>query len=222
MFRKALIFLLFCLASPAWLVMRSRYGTRFLRYLFIAWAVMAGAAYAIRQAAFNPESFPEGISLLAAWAVGAAVIYPLSGLLWPVQFVLILLHRLAIRTGDSAPPHPWYTGALPLLPGTPRIIDHAVVMAAGLGAWVFFFGPNGALDRGISLTMIPMMAAFWLLAHSLRWNENTLPYRLPSAPAPKQEKPVTTRIVSKSRPQDGLAEIFSRRDPALNHMTQTR
>jgi hypothetical protein len=68
-----------------------------------------------------------------------------------------------------------------------------------------------------------MILAFAVLAHSLRWNENTLPYRV-KEPKPTQHgnKPRVARVAPKSRSQDSLVEVFSRRDPALRRITQSQ
>ena len=58
---------------------------------------------------------------------------------------------------------------------------------------MFFYAPDGTVERGISLTLIPMILAFAALAHSLRWNENTLPYRIPE-PKEKAPRPVKPRV----------------------------
>jgi hypothetical protein len=220
MIKKLLIFLLFCIASPAWLLMRSRYGGAFLRYLFIAWGSMAGLAYALR-AYGGPGEEAQGVSLLILdWALGASIIYPLSGALWGMQAVFMMLHRLAIRTGDGTVPHPWYAGAFPLFPGTPQLPDLLGFWTAAAIAWMFFYTPDGSFERGISLTLIPMILAFAALAHSLRWHENTLPYSVREPKAPRQAKPRIARVAPKTRSQDSLAEVFSRRDPALQRITQ--
>jgi hypothetical protein len=224
MVRKAVIFLLFCIASPAWLAMRSRYGRSLLRYLFVAWAVMSSLAYALRAYGWPAEDARvPALVLLHDWAQGAAVIYPLSGVLWGMQAVFMLLHRLAIRTGDSTVPHPWYAGTFPLFPGTPKIIDLLGFWAAASVAWMFYYAPDGSFERGISLAIIPMIFAFAALAHSLRWNENTLPYRATEPKTtPCQNKPCIARVAPKSRSQDSLVEVFSRRDPALRQITQSQ
>ena len=74
MFRKFTLFLLFCLASPAWLIMRSRYGSRFLSYLFIAWALTAGLTYLLRSVVVSPDYAPDGFYLIDQWALAAGVI----------------------------------------------------------------------------------------------------------------------------------------------------
>ena len=221
MFRKGLIFLLFAVASPTWLVMRARYGARFMRYLLIAWAVMAGFAYLIRFQALNAQAAGEGLYLIDHWAIGAGLIYPASGLLWGAQAIFSALHRVAISTGDSGRPHPWYTGAFPVYRGTPRLLDMFGFWAAALFAWTLWYAPDGTLERGIALTIAPMILAFLALATSLRANDNTLPYAVsaPRAPNPVKQRP--TRVLPKSRRQDGLSEVFSRRDPALKAITQT-
>lgn len=218
MFKKALVLLLFAIASPAWLVMRSRYGRHFLKYLFLAWVLMSGLAYALRWQAIARNLAGEPVSLIDAWAMGAGVIYPLSGALWGVQAVLMMLHYIAIRTEDSAVPHPWFTGAFPLLPGTPRFIDMLGFWTAAFVAWMFL-GPDGSFDLGLSFTIIAMILAFAILANSLRSNENTLPYRISEPKQPRRPTRIT-RVAPKSRSQDGLVEVFSRRDAALQRITQ--
>ena len=222
MVRKAFIFLLFCIASPAWLAMRSRYGNSVLRYLFVAWAVMASFAYTLRAYGWPADDAQiPALVLLHDWVQGAGIIYPLSGVLWAMQVVFMLLHRLAIRTGDSAVPHPWYTGAFPLFPGTPKILDLLGFWAASFVAWMFFYTPDGSFERGISLAIIPMIFAFAALAHSLRWNENTLPYQASEKEkTPRQNKPRVARVAPKPRSQDSLVEVFSRRDLALVRIAQ--
>jgi hypothetical protein len=220
MFRKALIFLLFCLASPAWLLMRARYGRQFSRYLFLAWAVMTASTWAVLY--LNDRNIYPGdpVPLHLAWAVGAGYIYTLGGLLWLMQLPFALLHRLAVHTGDGAPAAPWYTGAFPLYWGTPRIFDHIFGLMGAFTAWMFFYAPNGTVERGISLTLLPMLAAFWMLSFSLRWNDNRLPYSAAAPHTPKPDKIRVTQVAPKARTQDGLREVFSRRDPALIRITQ--
>jgi hypothetical protein len=219
MFRKMFIFLLFCIASPAWLLMRSRYGGRFLRYLFLSWALMATLAFLLRSAALQSLGDAGAFTALDQWALAAGLIYPFSGLLWGLQAVFLLLHRLAVGTGDSALPHPWYTGAFPLFIGTPRLIDHFAVLGACFASWTFWYAPDGTFERSFAFTLIPIVAAFAVLAHSLRWNDNTLPYSIPEPKGPRREKQQVARVASKPRSQDALPAIFSRRDPALARIT---
>jgi hypothetical protein len=223
MVKKAVVFLLFCIASPAWLAMRSRYGRSMLRYLFVAWVITASLAYALRAHGWPAEdvALTPALILFYDWAQGAGIIYPLSSVLWGMQAVFMLLHRLAIRTGDSAVPHPWHTGTFPLFPGTPKIFDVVGFWAAGFCAWMFFYAPDGSFERGISLAIIPIIFAFAVLAHSLRSNENMLPYRVSEQqPIVRANKPRIARVAPKSRSQDSLVEVFSRRDPALRRITQ--
>jgi len=221
MVRKAVIFVLFAIAAPAWLVMRARYGPRFIRYLLMAWALMAGLAYLIRYQALNAQEAGQGLYLIDHWAIGAGLVYPLSGGLWGAQAVFSGLHRLAISTGDSGRPNPWYAGAFPVFPGTPRLPDLVGFWGAALFAWTLWYAPDGTLERGIALTVAPMILAFLALATSLRANDNTLPYSVPAPRAPKHTKPRTTRVLPKPRAQDGLPEVFSRRDPALKAISQS-
>jgi len=221
MVRKAVIFVLFAIAAPAWLVMRARYGPRFVRYLLMAWALMAGFAYLIRSQALNAQEAGEGLYLIDHWAIGAGLVYPLSGGLWAVQAIFSALHRLAVSTGDSGRPHPWYTGAFPLYRGTPRLLDMFGFWAAALLAWTLWYAPDGTLERGIALTIAPMILAFLALATSLRANDNTLPYSVSAPRAPTPTKPRPARVLPKPRAQDGLPEVFSRRDPALKAISQS-
>ena len=222
MFRKIALFLLFCLASPAWLIMRSRYGSRFLSYLFIAWTLTAGLTYLLRSVILNPDYAPADLYLIDQWALAAGVIYPFSGLLWSIQGILLLLHSLAVGTGDSTLPRPWYTGAFPLFVGTPRIIDHVAILGACFLTWTFWYAPAATFERGFALTLVPIIAAFGMLAHSLRWNDNTLPFSDARPKQPRPEKQRVTRVAPKPRSQDGLAEVFSRRDPALARITASQ
>jgi len=221
--KRLVIFVMLMVSWPFWLLLRSRFGEHFFVLLLLAWGLGYVATWSLMQpgAIEHWRSIPELdalhelLPLLAGW-------YRDSIPLWGLQLVFVFLHRVGVFLGECQPPHRWYSGCFWICRYNYAVPD--IIGMAFIWFWMAAILSNRvpALEQAAPFVAGGAAAAFVLLAYASFLNGYNLPFR----PAARSNRPsLPRRYLARLRSQaarsrEGLGQIFSRRDPALQRISQ--
>lgn len=215
--KRVAVLMLLMVGAPLWVTLRSRLGEWMLAALLGVWCLGYGVAWGITQD--NPLELPHDV-----WwsAVMVRRFYESSAWMWCGQVAFALLYRAGLLLRECEARHPWSTGSIwmgPVPTGITDVIGTFVLLIYGLAAAAEL--PMAARDTAHQV-MLVMAGAFVILAIATHANGRLLPM---AAPLPKRRrKPVQylSRLKSAAkRSNEGLGQIFSRRDKALRELTRT-
>ena len=221
--KRLVLFLMLVVSWPYWLLLRSRFGEHFLVLLFLAW----GLGYAVTWSLMQPELVEYWVQvrelgllhqllpLLEHW-------YRSSVSVWLLQLVFLFFQRLGVFLGETEPPHRWHTGCF-----WPCRYNYAVPDILGTGVIWFSMASLlsnriDALAKSAPLVAGMIAAAFIVVAYTSFLNGHNLPF---GAPAGRQRTKHAPRYIARlrssaQRSREGLGQLFSRRDPALNRISR--
>lgn len=216
--KRVAVFLLLVIGSPFWLALRSHFGERFLLLLGAAWGIAFAATWLVAQGHL-PAAPPEIVR--TAWALQKLL--EMTVWIWAGQAAMQVMHWTAVALRETERRHPWYVGAFWFRGISGGFMD--LIAAAVFGGWMCIMttGLPSATQAMAQYAIGGMAGSFVLLALICHAKGQILPVK-PPLPRAGCKLPVRyiSRLKVRARPsREGLAQIFSRRDPALRELTKS-
>lgn len=218
--KRILVFILLMVGSPFWLALRSHYGERFTALLALAWGTAFGIVWLVAQA-YVPD-VPRDI-IWTAWLLRHC--FEVSAWMWAGQLGMLSMYWTARALRECEARHHWYVGSFWLSTSA-----GAVMTLLGLIASLLWFSViTTELPRAMHATaywaFAIMAGSFVALLYVSGVNGSLLPVKPPLPRRGRQKS--TVRYIARPgsparRSREGLAHIFSRRDPALRELTGVR
>ncbi len=216
--KRIAVFVLLVVGWPFWVAQRTAFGERMFVLLGAATAIGFGSVWVVAQ-----DYWAEVPVDVARAARGLFLWLEIIVWVWLAQAAAQIFHWTAVALRERQGRHPWDVGSFwvgGLAGGAMDVI--AAVIIAFWGCVQVSGLPDGARELA-QIAVGTMAGAFVLLAMICLANDHVLPVKPPLPRAGRKPSArYIARLPSKAKvSREGLADIFSRRDPALRELTKS-
>lgn len=216
MIKRAIIVALLACGAPFWLLLRARFGGQFILLLASVWGLELAGLW-LAASGYVPD-LPM---IWVYWCREMVVLYLLMSWIWLAQAFFWMIYEGESLLHQQGGARPLHAGVVWVASKPSPFLDLIVTF---FGLCILGMGVKSVpkpLEDLTALIFAASAGSFFLLALVCHANGNTLPMAI----KPRKPRPVRTkRFIAKShahakRSSEGLAHIFSRRDPALKQLT---
>lgn len=216
MIKRAIIVALLACGAPFWLLLRARFGGQFILLLASVWGLQLACLW-LAAGGYVPD-LPM---IWVYWCREMMVLYLLMSWIWLAQAFFWIIYEGESFLHQEGGARPLHAGVFWMASKPSPFLDLVVTfVGVCVSASVMQSMPPPLRDP-TAFILMASAGSFFLLALVCHANGNTLPMAI----KPRKPRPVRTkRFIAKShahakRSSEGLAHIFSRRDPALKQLT---